>query len=1726
MKAPGQDWGWMDAVGDSQKRVPRVHGICGRWTSQTNDDRLSLNGNSKVSASNYVGQYRVQGASLFDKTPASCETQPQPVPVVAKQCAVTPRPVQKPVIGVIDIEDITELLKNYIEGDDDDDKPVYVWDDEGDLQLPERSDEFKKQALEFCEFAMLSTKFAKECATVQVRVSGAVDPSNTTTIDLDQFVQGCYNDILFQSPRCESDECTDAEESERETAADMLASAQYEALEEFCLSAMARDPRYVRVCQEGDDCEMSGDICIGDCTIVPKDKLKNLVEDKCPNSCGANAKQEGAGGNCTFDEVTGKNKCVCFDAVSWGGEDCTVAISGVSGPVITRLSPPSCATQDLSTSDKKCPTTVEVHIDAGHSSFIKDQEIECVVNGKTSKAVFLSSEHVRCELDADSALSHTGSAEPLFHKVQVSMGGGSKSKAVNFCYHNSECIVCKADGTFTIKNDTCSIDDTCFQAGDKPESFGTCRECVPDFNQGDWKYSYEDSECGPTLLEKTYAISEMYPLNTEINSNNPVATSLNVLTRGDTVNLPKYQLKEASDIFQLDEDTGLITLLKPLNFEESKEHKLTVLVTQGGLTDEGMITINVFDVDEGPVFEQQTYTAVVEENADVTQVLANTKANDPDGDGTEFGTVKYSLSMENGKANPGFEVDEDTGVVTVTNPLNFEEESQWVLTVEAAAEAGSGSVGRAHVIVNVTDVNEPPIHVDFQGKDTILLRIPENVPVGDVVGTLVAEDEDADETHTFSISFPDGTPTWLAVDDATGELTMAESGLDYESEIKSILMTVTVTDKGGLEHSDLLELFVDDVNDPPTDVRVVEKLDRKQITFDGINGVAVNETFLKSIPEVTPVGVKLATLVVDDQDFSDLGKHTFAITDADSSPFRVVGDVLMLKSALDFEKSSEATLELVATDVLGLSTSPKTFTFAVVDGVDVPREFGLELFGKVNENTPEGTKIGELSAVDQDTGDDQKFTLGINGDALRVGETKCESTSTGMKCSAEVFVNGPIDFETNRKTVDSAELLVDAFATYTSPSPGGEATCGELCPTITIANVNDAPTDVLVEGSDNSANGGVILVETGAFELGDLVAVDPDDSCPSSVEGCDDTFTPSSEFTFELTGGSQATFKLSSSCSVAKTTAQRAGVDACVLSTFDGQPLAMGDSYSLVIKVTDNKGASGTFAKTVEVTSPGAPELKLFKHKDGVPVPLESLEERPLRLPGVSVLVGLVRLVNWVESEVPPMPRVVSGPVEVLPAGSTRQTRRRRSIAHHDWELHIQSTALSSDMSDVSFTLKVDGVTERSFTIPVTEYIPKNTGTYICRSNGDEQQQQPEDEDCDWARQNLLQTVSKGIVVDAFAEPAVIAELLFKDPTTNESVSPQPQWSMTAEPNRDLFDITPEGQIQILQKPSTIIRNGKMDVAENHNLFIVAKDQSGNEVLQSVEIRVMMDFCSSAPCDEEGTVTCSHTINRASSDVLYNCECKDHFAGETCATFIPPLDAQDPNNNNDALNLKTDGDDDNSMSAGAVAGLIIGVLLLLLIIVAVVLVVLTRRREEKENLQSLRSASMAMVSNPAHRRQSTTSMKIPFIRGQPNDEYPYYRPTMDKNAIYQELNSAPPGDFIVRDLAQSKAGYDTYEILVKTPKKSVSEHIIDENRDSVSVRGVDRSFPNIPMLVHHYASITDEPGQPFILALDNPGYLSVMGTDQHDIYNNEDISNLPAVPDAAAPALPTKTGAL
>jgi hypothetical protein len=260
--------------------------------------------------------------------------------------------------------------------------------------------------------------------------------------------------------------------------------------------------------------------------------------------------------------------------------------------------------------------------------------------------------------------------------------------------------------------------------------------------------------------------------------------------------------------------------------------------------------------------------------------------------------------------------------------------------------------------------------------------------------------------------------------------------------------------------------------------------------------------------------------------------------------------------------------------------------------------------------------------------------------------------------------------------------------------------------------------------------------------------------------------------------------------------------------------------------------------------------------------------------------------------------------------------------------------------------------------------------------------------------------------------------------------------------------------------------------------------------------------------------------------VLYNCECKDHFAGETCATFIPPLDGQGPNNKNDAFNFKSDGDGDNSMSPGAVAGLIIGVLLLLLIIFAVVLVVLTRRREEKENLQSLRSGSMAMVANPAHRIQSMTSMKVPFIRGQQNAEYPYYRPSMDKNAVYQELHTAPPGDFIVRDLAQSEAGYDTYEILVKTPKKAVSEHIIDENRDSVSVRGVDRSFPNIPMLVHHYASITDEPGQPFIIALDNPGYLSVMGTDELGIYNNEDISNRLAMPDAAAPALPTKTAAL
>ncbi|XP_030921405.1 protocadherin-16-like [Geospiza fortis] len=220
------------------------------------------------------------------------------------------------------------------------------------------------------------------------------------------------------------------------------------------------------------------------------------------------------------------------------------------------------------------------------------------------------------------------------------------------------------------------------------------------------------------------------------------------------------------------------------------------------------IRVTVLDAnDNAPVFSQAEYTVRVPEDVPVGSVLVTVTATDAD-EGLN-GQVKYSLHKISDRASEHFNLDSETGEITVKDDLDFEEISSHELEVQA--HDGGELSDTAKVVITVTDVNDnvPKISVRSALKD-----ISEDAQPGTVVALLHVQDRDSGANGHVRCSIDKDVPFRLekSYEDYYRVVTARE--LDRE-QVSEYNVTVRAADGGSpaLQSSAVLALRVLDVND-------------------------------------------------------------------------------------------------------------------------------------------------------------------------------------------------------------------------------------------------------------------------------------------------------------------------------------------------------------------------------------------------------------------------------------------------------------------------------------------------------------------------------------------------------------------------------------------------------------------------------------------------------------------------------------------------------------------------------------------------------------------------------------------------------------------------------------------------------------------------------------------------------------------------------------------------
>ena len=272
-----------------------------------------------------------------------------------------------------------------------------------------------------------------------------------------------------------------------------------------------------------------------------------------------------------------------------------------------------------------------------------------------------------------------------------------------------------------------------------------------------------------------------------------------------------YISTEFEDLFSINAYTGELRIAGNLDYEYSHNYTIPVFVTDHGspsLNSSSEILIEVIDVnDNSPYFEQESYQIFVPENSVLSTSVFEVPAIDID-DGFN---AQLQYSILSGNIGFKFALNEETGILTVEDYIDFEIKPYYLLTVRVVDLGVPQHTAGTTIIVNITDVNDNSPHF----SSTILsASIPEDSELDYEVVTLTATDDDTGSNAALQYTITSGNHgDAFRIDNSTGSI-YVNGNLDFESR-SSYSLTAVVSDSGYPKLTDTATLIISltDVNE-------------------------------------------------------------------------------------------------------------------------------------------------------------------------------------------------------------------------------------------------------------------------------------------------------------------------------------------------------------------------------------------------------------------------------------------------------------------------------------------------------------------------------------------------------------------------------------------------------------------------------------------------------------------------------------------------------------------------------------------------------------------------------------------------------------------------------------------------------------------------------------------------------------------------------------------------
>uniref|UniRef100_A0A665ULW6 Protocadherin 2 alpha a 15 n=1 Tax=Echeneis naucrates TaxID=173247 RepID=A0A665ULW6_ECHNA len=306
-------------------------------------------------------------------------------------------------------------------------------------------------------------------------------------------------------------------------------------------------------------------------------------------------------------------------------------------------------------------------------------------------------------------------------------------------------------------------------------------------------------------------LDENAPVGTTVIQVN--ATDLDEGPNGDVVySFSSSMSQNILNLFDINPSTGEITVTGLIDYEKKNRYEIEVEASDKGLAPLTTEKVNVLDVnDNTPVFTQDVYSVLLDENAPVSTTVIKVNATDLD-EGPN-GDVVYSFSNSvNRKFFKIFEIDSLTGEIIVKGPIDYEEKDKYEIEIQASDKGLAPLSTQKSVVIKIADMNDNAPEIEVTSFSS---SIPEDSRPGTTVALISVNDLDSGLNGKVICSVGEDVPFALSpsIQDKMYSL-VTKSALDREKQ-SHYDITITAKDAGQppLSSEKTISVVVSDVND-------------------------------------------------------------------------------------------------------------------------------------------------------------------------------------------------------------------------------------------------------------------------------------------------------------------------------------------------------------------------------------------------------------------------------------------------------------------------------------------------------------------------------------------------------------------------------------------------------------------------------------------------------------------------------------------------------------------------------------------------------------------------------------------------------------------------------------------------------------------------------------------------------------------------------------------------